>query len=183
MQAFEHAQRAEPGRVARIFRQVETDPDMALGAEMIDLVGLQVVDQVGELPGIGQIAVMDEKPDVLSAARIDIKVADTRGVEAAGPAHDAVDLISLVEQEFRQIGAVLAGNPRNQSLFHRISPSAPRRLANPPAERRTLPFPQPRRDRAKYIAIVNQWLSRRGGSIEIFCKSKGHSGIRRPLVQ
>ncbi len=39
-----------------------------------------------------------------------VKVVDAVGVEQAGAALDAVDDVALVEKEFSQISAVLAGN-------------------------------------------------------------------------
>jgi hypothetical protein len=38
---------------------------------------------------------------------------DTIGVEGGGPPLDAVDLVSLTEQEFRKISAILSGNASN----------------------------------------------------------------------
>jgi hypothetical protein len=39
-----------------------------------------------------------------------IEVVDAVGVEQAGAALDAVHFVALVQQEFRQVGAVLAGD-------------------------------------------------------------------------
>jgi len=60
--AFKEARRAERYDVAGIFRHVKADADMALGSEIVDLIGLDVVDDAGERTGIGEVAVMQEQP-------------------------------------------------------------------------------------------------------------------------
>ena len=46
--------------------------------------------------------------------RILVEVLDPLGVERAGPADQAVDLVALGQQEFGQIGAILSGDAGNQ---------------------------------------------------------------------
>jgi hypothetical protein len=43
---------------------------------------------------------------------------DSRGVKAARPSDDPMDLVALRKQEFGKIAAVLAGYAGNQSSFH-----------------------------------------------------------------
>jgi hypothetical protein len=43
-------------------------------------------------------------------------------VERTGTADNAVDLITLGQQQFRQIGSILASNAGDQSAFHRNPP-------------------------------------------------------------
>ena len=49
--------------------------------------------------------------------RILIKVIDTVGVKAAGPAFYAVDGVALSQEQLRQVAAVLAGDAGNQGAF------------------------------------------------------------------
>jgi hypothetical protein len=49
---------------------------------------------------------------------IDIDVIDPMRVEGACPADDAVDLVALAEEQLSEIGAVLAGDAGDESLFH-----------------------------------------------------------------
>ncbi len=46
-----------------------------------------------------------------------VEVVDPVGIEQRGPALDAVDLIAFLKQKFRQVGAVLAGDPGYQGFF------------------------------------------------------------------
>lgn len=50
--------------------------------------------------------------------RIAVEVVDTRSVERARPTDYAVDLVSLGEEQFGEIGAVLAGDASDEGFFH-----------------------------------------------------------------
>jgi hypothetical protein len=64
---------------------------------VVDLVGLQLVNQPRERDRIAQVAVVGEDADVL-IVRIAIEVVDPVRVEARGPADDPMHLVALVEQ-------------------------------------------------------------------------------------
>ena len=49
--------------------------------------------------------------------RILVEVIDPGGVEAAGPAFDAMHGVALLQQKLRQVAAVLAGDAGDQRLF------------------------------------------------------------------
>jgi len=95
---------------------------MALGAQVIDLVGLDVVQKVRELPGNGQIAVMKIDPR-LGIMEVLVKMIDAVRIEGAGPTDQPVDLITLGEEEFGQIRSVLAGYAGDEGLFHKSKSS------------------------------------------------------------
>ena len=52
-----------------------------------------------------------------------IEMFDPLGGEDARPAHDAVDLIALGQQELGQIGAILPGDACNQSYLAHVNVS------------------------------------------------------------
>ena len=87
--------------VGGIFRCLEADRDMALRAEIVDLVRLDLADDAGEVGGVGQIAIVQAAFGV-RRVRILIDVVDPLGVEGRGAALDAVDLVALFEEEFRK---------------------------------------------------------------------------------
>ncbi len=62
---FEKAQRTGTDDVGGVFGLIERDPDMALGAEVVDLVGCDPVDDRAQPAGVGEIAVMEEEPGAL----------------------------------------------------------------------------------------------------------------------
>lgn len=94
-EGFEEARRSQGRDVSGIFGKVEADADVALGAEMVDLIGLEVIDKISHLLGIGKIAVMEKEPDIRQM-RVLIEMIDAAAVEAAGAADEAVDLIALM---------------------------------------------------------------------------------------
>ena len=49
--------------------------------------------------------------------RVFVDVFDASGVERRRAPLDAVDCVTLVEQQAREIGAILPGNTRNQCNF------------------------------------------------------------------
>src|SRR5262249_10524482 len=63
-----------------------------------------------------QVPVVREQANVLLVGIV-VQVLDAVGVEARGPAHDAVDLVALLEKQLGQIRAVLAGDPSDQGRF------------------------------------------------------------------
>ena len=93
---------------------------MGLGAESVDLVGGNGVDDASQPGAVGKIAVMKEQPWP-GVVGVEIEPVDAVGVEGAGAADDAVDLEALLQQEFRQIGAVLAGDAGDQGFLHALA--------------------------------------------------------------
>lgn len=74
---FDHAR-----NVARVLGEVEAHPDVALGAEMVDLVGFDVVDQVRQLFGIRKIAIMKKEANIRQVGIL-IEVVDSASIQAA----------------------------------------------------------------------------------------------------
>jgi len=111
---LEQAQRADCIRVGGVFRRLEADLDMALGGEVVDLVRLGFLDDPDQVGRVRHVAVMQKQPR-LGVVPVGVEVVDTLGVEAGRAALDAVDSIAFFQQEFGQIGAVLPGDPGDQS--------------------------------------------------------------------
>ncbi len=58
---------------------------------------------------------MEEQARLL-LERVPVEVVDPPGVEGAGAPDEAVDLVALVQEQLREVGAVLAGDPGDQGL-------------------------------------------------------------------
>ena len=86
---------------------------MALRGEIVDLVGLHLLHDADQVGGVGQVAVVQDEADV-PLVRILIEMVDALGVERRRAALDAVHDVALGEQEFGEIGAVLAGDAGDQ---------------------------------------------------------------------
>ncbi len=65
---------------------------MALSGQIVDLVGLNLLDDANEIGGIREVAVMQPQVQVLFM-RILIKMVDAIRVERGGTAFDAMDLV------------------------------------------------------------------------------------------
>ena len=105
----EHAQDADRGDVRGVHRHVERDLHVALGGEVVDLVGVQRLEGAGEAVLVDQVAVVQDElvPDVV----------DPPGVEGAAAAHEPVHLVALLEQQLREVAAVLARDPGDERLL------------------------------------------------------------------
>ena len=111
---------------------LKRDLHVRLGGEIVDLVRLRLLHNADEIGRIGGIAVMHEERDA-RLVRIMVQVIDAPGIERRRTALDAVHDIALGEQEFGEIGAVLAGDAGDQRallgrLRHRVHRSLQRCL-------------------------------------------------------
>ena len=70
---------------------------MALSAEVVDLIGLHLLNDSLQVAAVAQIAVV-QRQAWIQLVRILIKVIDSGGVEAAGPALDAMHGVTLLQQ-------------------------------------------------------------------------------------
>ena len=89
---------------------------MALRRQIVDLVRLNCLDDADQVGGVRHVAVMDLKMRA-GNMRVLINVIDAGGVERRGAALDAMDDISLSEQKFGEIGAILAGDTGDECDF------------------------------------------------------------------
>ena len=117
---LEQPQGAQADDVGRVQRLVERDADMALCAEVIDLVGPDLLHHHRQAGRVGKVGVMEVKP-LVNRRITSEKVVDALSVQAARTTDQAVDLvIGLAQEQFGEIRPVLTGDPRDQSAFHEV---------------------------------------------------------------
>src|SRR5579862_1909611 len=104
----EQSQRPERGDVGRVFGDVEADPDMALSSEVVDLVRSDRAQELVERRTVAKIAEHELK--------VTEDVVDPRRVERARATDHPVYLVVLLEQELREVGAVLASDACDERL-------------------------------------------------------------------
>ena len=108
---LEHARDAEPVDVAGRDRHRPRVADEALRREVVDLIGLRGLHRVVERALVGHLA--GEQRDAVE------DVVDALGRRRRGAAHEAEDVVALVEQQLGEVGAVLAGDAGDEcSLRH-----------------------------------------------------------------
>ena len=106
---FQNAQCAQCVGVGGVFRLFERDRHMALRRQVVDFIRLHLLDDVHQAGGIGHVAVVQNERAALFM-RILVQVVDAVGIEQRSAALDAVHLVAFFQQQFGEIGAVLAGN-------------------------------------------------------------------------
>ena len=89
---------------------------MGLRAEVVDLVGLDLLDDVDEGRGVGEVAVVEDEVRV-GLVRVLVEVVDAGGIEERRTAFDAMDFVALGEEELGEVGAVLAGDAGDESFL------------------------------------------------------------------
>ena len=114
--SLQHAQHAGGIDVSGELRHIKADLHMALGGEVVDLVGPHGADDGEDAHGVAQIAVVQVE------VRVTLQMGDALAVIDGGAADNAVDVVALFQQELCQIAAVLAGDAGDECFFHRLLP-------------------------------------------------------------
>jgi hypothetical protein len=114
---FQQAQGAEAVDVGGVLGRFEGHRDMAHRAQVVDLVRLDFAHDAIQVRGVGQVAIVQEEILVLDVGIL-VDVVDAFGVEQRSPALDAVDFVTLREQQFGQVGTILSRHTRDQRCFH-----------------------------------------------------------------
>ena len=104
--AFAHrlqdADGAQPCGIPGVLGHVKADAHMRLGCQVVNLLRANVVDHVQERIGSGDIAVVQVEMHRLAVGvRVMVEVVDAARVEGAGAADEAVNLVTLPQQQFR----------------------------------------------------------------------------------
>ena len=108
---FEQAQRADGVGFGGVLGAVERHLDVALGGQVIDLVGLYLLDDAHQRRRVGHIAVMQGKQAfVLHVAHpfVEIEVLYATWVTRRRAADDAVHLVAFFQKKLGKEGAILA---------------------------------------------------------------------------
>jgi hypothetical protein len=93
---------------------------MALRGEVVDLVGLRLLDDAQQGERIGHVAVVQDEA-AIGIVRILVEMIDALRIDERGAALDAVHDVALAEQELGEVGAVLAGDAGDQATLAVIS--------------------------------------------------------------
>src|SRR5262245_41480864 len=86
---------------------------MALSREIVNLVGLVLLDQADHVGGICQVPIVHETSRLV-LMRINVEIIYARSIERGRSTFDHMHYVPSFQQEAGQMGAVLSRNPRNQ---------------------------------------------------------------------
>ena len=113
---LQDAQDAGRVDIRRIFRRVEAHLDMALRRQVVDFVRPHLADDLDEAHGVAHVRIM--QVEMGTAFQMRDALAE---IHRTAP-DDAMDIISLLQQELRQIRTVLACHTRDERRLHRMLP-------------------------------------------------------------
>ncbi len=108
---------AKAGRLPGVLGDLERHLHVALGAQVVDLVGGDGPDQIDQRHRVGQVAVVQLQARH-RLVRVLVDVIEPTGVERRGTPDDAMDLVALAKQQLGQVGAVLPGDARDKGAPH-----------------------------------------------------------------
>ena len=94
--------------------------NMALGSEIVDLVGVHLLNETDEICRIGQISIVHEEANV-ALMRIMIEMIHTACIERGRPPLHAMHNVTFVKQQSAKVAAVLARNSRDECALARHS--------------------------------------------------------------
>ena len=115
---FENTQRTHGIYICRVFRRLEAYGYMGLRSQVVNLVRLYFLDNTGQVGRVSQIAIVKNKVTVVDMGIL-IDMVYALGIERGGAAFDTVNFVAFFQQEFCEVGAVLAGDTGDESaLFH-----------------------------------------------------------------
>ena len=89
------------------FRAIKGDLYMALSSQVVDFIGLDLVNYLYNGHGVSKVGVM--KLEV----RFSLQVSDALTEVYTAAADDAVNFVSLLKQELTKIGSILSGHTGN----------------------------------------------------------------------
>src|SRR5215813_14542765 len=113
---LEQSERPERADFGGVFRDVETDAHVRLRAEVVNLVGLDVAQNLVERARVVQVAVKEAQSQP-RLVRVLVDVVNAFSVKRAGAASDAIYIIATAQQQLGQIASVLAGDARYQRFL------------------------------------------------------------------
>jgi hypothetical protein len=106
---------------------------VALRSQIVDFVGLHLLDDADEAGRIGEVAVVQDEAAGFDM-RVLIQMIDAIGVKERTAALDAVDFIAFIQQKFGQVSTVLTRDAGDERFFcHDCSVLfSNKKITNPP---------------------------------------------------
>ena len=83
---------------------------MGLRTQVIDLIWLNIADQPSEVRSVSQVAVVQLEAGI-GGVGVLVEVINSLGIQGRRTPLDPVNLVALIEQELRKVGAILARDP------------------------------------------------------------------------
>src|SRR5713101_4414295 len=118
MYGVQQPQSPERVHISGVLRGLKRNPNVALRPKIINLLWLHSLNHTRQAVRIRQVAVVQTKTNI-RIMWVLVEVVDPRSIERRSTPLYAVHLISLFEQELRQVRSILPGDAGDQRFFHR----------------------------------------------------------------
>ena len=89
---------------------------MGLGAEVVNLIGLDLADQSGEVGGIREVAVVEAEVRISHLMML-VDVIHSMRVEGGCSTLNAMDFVAFFEEELSEVGSVLSSYAGDEGRF------------------------------------------------------------------
>jgi hypothetical protein len=90
---------------------------MGLSCKIVDLIWLNSAKQGDQPRPIRQVPIVKKKSLILLVGVL-VQMFDAFGIESGSAPDNAVNFVTLCQQEFGKVGAILTSNACYQSFFH-----------------------------------------------------------------
>ena len=81
--------------------------DMRLSPEVVNFCRLGFIDDLDKAVAINEVSIVEDHLALSVGLGVIIQMGDPASVERRRPSDDAMDSVTLVQQEFSQIGSIL----------------------------------------------------------------------------
>jgi hypothetical protein len=115
-EGFQKTCRTKARDIAGVFGNIETDADVTLGSEVINFIGLCIIDDTKKGIRVTQVTVV-ECELVLRRVRINKEMFDATAVKSRSAPDKAVHLVPFLEQQLYKVRAVLACDASDECAF------------------------------------------------------------------
>ena len=112
---FKQSQCPDCVNIDAVDRILERHGNVGLGAEVVHLVWLNLVEQTAERVSVRQIAIVKKEPGIRDM-RIPIQMVYTTGRKARGPPNETMNLVALCEEQLGKVRPVLPRDPCDECL-------------------------------------------------------------------
>ena len=121
--SFKNANGTQARNVSRVLGNVKGNSNVTLRTQVVNLIRLQLIEQLHQLYGIRQVAVMKKQIRVIHQGIL-VEMIQATGIEGGCAPHDAMYLVSLLQEKLCKIRTILTCDSGNQRLLHKKSPTS-----------------------------------------------------------
>lgn len=114
--SFEKSESSGTHNISSVIRVVKGDSHVRLGTQVVHFVRTDRVNPLSQGGSIREVTVVQFHAGT-RVVRVDVNVFQPLGIEIRGSADNAMHLVSFLQQEFGQVGSVLAGDACDQCLL------------------------------------------------------------------